>query len=122
MKKLLITIVLLTTLSGCTQVDWVLGINEDGTKIEGPAPVDYLTSILKAFGTAGGVAAGGVTLLGTAYVSNKRSKDPLKAVINGIQKAKEELDDGEKEYLVNALKKHIPNKYHATIKAIKDTL
>lgn len=121
----LITITLLLTLvvlSGCEQVDWALGISPEGTKLPGPAPVDYLTELLGAFGTLGGVVAAGLGVAGTAYVANKKSKDPLKAIVAGIQKAKEELDDEEREYLVDSLKKHIPNKYHATIKKIKDTL
>jgi len=122
MHKLFITSLLIVTLTGCTQLDWVFGVDDKGNDKDGPAPMEYLTNLLKAFGTVGGVAAGGLSIAGTAYVSNKRSKDPLKAVINGIQKAKDELDDDEREFLVDSLKKHIPNKYHDTIKKIKDTL
>jgi len=122
MKKLLLTITILFALSGCDAVDWALNVDKDGVSKEGAAPIDYLSEVLEAFGTVGGLASAGLAMAGTAYVSNKRSKDPLKAVIAGVQKLKEELGDEEKALLTAQLKKHIPNKYHKVIGKIKDTL
>lgn len=122
MKKLIVLALLTMTLSSCGPMNWFLDIDDNGNDMPGPAPIDYMTGLLKAFGAAGGLAAGALTLGGTAYVSSKRSKDPLKAVVAGIQRFKEDLEEDEKEFMVEKLKKHIPNKYHKIIGKIKDSI
>lgn len=119
MKKLLLVIALF--LCSCTALDWVMGVDEKGKDKPGTPPIEYFSELIKELGPIGTLVTGVLTIGGTAYVSSKKHKGTLNAVIEGVQKAKGDMTDDDRANLVGLLKAHIPNKYHANIRKIKDT-
>jgi hypothetical protein len=121
MKKLLLVFVL-TFCTSCAALNAFIGIDEKGNKTDETPPVKYLTEVLKAFGPLGVLGGGLVTAGAAAYSGHKRGEEKFEAVVDGVQKAKKEMTDEEREQLVLKLKEHIPNKYHGAIRKVKDRL
>lgn len=122
MKKIAFILCLNFILVSCAALDFYLGVDEKGKDKPGAAPSEYVNKIIESLGPLGGVAGAGLAALGSAYVAHKQSKKPLDAVIAGVEKAKDELDEEEKAALTAKLKKHIPNKFHKAIDKIRDNL
>lgn len=109
-------------LTGCTQMDWFFGVNEDGTDKPGESPASYLALFLENLGPLGGLAAAGLATGGAAYVGRKRGDKLPMVIIEAIEKIKSEVDEKEAAWLVGKLKAKIPNKYHKAIDKIRDTI
>lgn len=121
MKKLVLLLVLIT-LSGCGFVNWAFGIDDQGNKVDPTPPVFYLTEVLKSLGPLGIAATGAISVAGAGYIGSKKGDGVLTGIVAGIQKAKDAMSEDDKNALVAKLSKHIPTKYHAKIKKIKDSL
>lgn len=124
MKKLraALLIVMLTVLTSCGPADWFFGIGEDGKQTEGTPPAEFFVDFIQALGPIGVLAAGAITTGGAVYAGNKRGQKPLAAVVAGVQKAKGQMSADDRAALVVLLKDNIPNRYHDTIKKIKDAI
>lgn len=120
MKKLVLTLILALTLTGC--INEFLGIDDQGNKVTSQAPADYVAAVLRGLGPIGIAAAGALGIGGSAYVAHKKERSKLTAVVAGVQKFRDSLDEEESNEIKKELAKHIPNKYHGTIKKIKDNL
>lgn len=122
MKLRILMLMLMLTLSGCTGINWFLGIDDKGKDLEGPAPSEYVLNLMKSFGALGIAGAGAVSVGGAAYIARKRSQDPFESVVAAVQLYKQELEPDQKVNFVNFLKSKIPNRYHKAIGKIKDKL
>jgi hypothetical protein len=122
MRKLTIVALLLLTLTGCAQLNWVLGIDDKGDVVNEAAPMRYLAAVISSLGPLGVLGSGLLTTLGGTYIAHKRSDNRLTAVVSGVQKTRDALSAEDSAVIKEQLKKHIPNKYHGAIKRIKDAL
>lgn len=117
--KFLFMIVILVTLTACGPLNWFFGIDDQGNPSGENSPSSYLLAVLKGLGPWGALASAGVAAGGAAYVGNKKSKDPLKSVINAVEIAKETMKPDDLAFFKGKLKTHIPSKYHRMIDQIR---
>ena len=122
MKKITILFLFVLCLSGCAWIDSLVGIDDKGNKVDNNPPISYITELLKGLGPIGILGSALTGMAATAYAGHKRGKKPFVAIVEGIQKTKEEMSSKDRTALVTLLKDKIPDKYHNAIRKVKDTI
>jgi len=122
MKAIQIFLMLTLLLTGCSAIDALYGVDEEGKDLPGTPPIELFSKFIQNMGPLGTLVVGALTVGGSVYVGNKKNKGVLTAVIDGVEKVKNEMGPDDSKPVVALLKKHIPNKFHKVIDKIRDTL
>lgn len=110
---------LLVLVCGCSALDWVAGVDEEGKDLPGPAPLEVAGGAAQPLLPWAPGAAGALVALWAA-VRGKRYKDALSVTVEGVE---EFGKTPEGQAIISRLKSYLKNKHAdkdvlATVRAL----